>query len=129
MAVGAVAGLVGGTVETDCAYAVTLTPANNPTPKTIDLSKLCTLQILPTVIDHIYIRTYLHSNANENCASHKCTLFIFSEVASVSDGRRQTPSNFSFRTRTGRLQRSARAAASAPFADPCEGRTASPMLN
>jgi hypothetical protein len=129
VAVGAVAGLVGGTVETDCACAVTLTPASNPTPKTIDLSKLCTLQILPTVIDHIYIRTYLHSNANENCASHKCTLFILVKVASVSDGRRQTPSNFSFRTGTSRLQRSARTADSAPLPTAAGVGRASPLLN
>jgi hypothetical protein len=128
VAVGAVAGLVGGTVETDCAYAVALTPASNPTPKTIDLSKLCTLQILPTVIDHIYIRTYLHSNANENCASHKCTLFILVKVASVSAVavkllRFQLPP----RDRSFTKERSH--GGLCPFADPCGGRTASPMLN
>jgi hypothetical protein len=39
-AVGAVAGLVGGSVETDCAYAVAATPASKPKPMTVDLSKL-----------------------------------------------------------------------------------------
>jgi hypothetical protein len=41
VAVGAVSGLVGGKAETDCACAVALTPASNPTHKTVDLSKLC----------------------------------------------------------------------------------------
>ena len=41
---GGVIELVGGTVETDCAYAVALTPTSNPTPKTIGLSKLCMLR-------------------------------------------------------------------------------------
>jgi hypothetical protein len=53
VAVGAVAGLLGGNAETDCACAVALTPASNPTPKTVDLSKLCMLEILPPVINRI----------------------------------------------------------------------------
>ena len=40
VAVGAVAGLVGGNADTDCACAVAATPANNPKPRTVDLSKL-----------------------------------------------------------------------------------------
>jgi hypothetical protein len=38
--VGAVAPPVGGSDETDCASAVATTPANNPSPRTVDLSKL-----------------------------------------------------------------------------------------
>ena len=40
VAVGAVAGLVGGNADTDCACAVAATPANNPKPRMVVLSKL-----------------------------------------------------------------------------------------
>ena len=40
VAVGAVAGLVGGNADTDCACAVAATPANNPKPTMVVLSKL-----------------------------------------------------------------------------------------
>ncbi|HUC73299.1 MAG TPA: hypothetical protein VMS01_19070 [Stellaceae bacterium] len=39
-AAGAAGGLFGGNAETDCACAVAAIPASNPTPKTVDLSKL-----------------------------------------------------------------------------------------
>jgi hypothetical protein len=39
VAVEAVTELVGGKAETDCALAVTVTAASNPTPIAVDLSK------------------------------------------------------------------------------------------
>jgi len=76
VASGAGAGLVGGTAETDCACTVALTPAISPTPKIVDLSKLCISEVLPTIMDEIYFYVGLHYDSNDNCASHKCILFI-----------------------------------------------------
>jgi hypothetical protein len=33
-------GVAGGSAETDCAYAVAVTPASNPKPMTVDFNKL-----------------------------------------------------------------------------------------
>ena len=51
VAVGAVAGLVGGNADTDCACAVAATPANNPKPRTVDLSKL-DIPCSPIIVTH-----------------------------------------------------------------------------
>jgi hypothetical protein len=47
----------------------------SPTPKIVDLSKLCILE-LPLIIDDLYFYTGLHCNPNDNCAAHKCISFI-----------------------------------------------------
>ena len=41
------------------------------------------LEILPPVIDKIYRCIGLHCDANDNCASHKCKLFIWGAKAEV----------------------------------------------
>jgi hypothetical protein len=51
VAVEAVSGLVGGKAETDCALAVTVTAASNPTPITVDLSK--PRIVSSPVLDHL----------------------------------------------------------------------------
>ena len=69
VAVGAVAGLVGGNAVTDCACAVAATPANNPRTATVDLRKL---DIPRSPIDRTRIQgavcNALHTN--DNCALH-----------------------------------------------------------
>jgi hypothetical protein len=56
VAVVAVSELVGGKAETDCAYAVAVTAASNPTAKAVDLSKLCMLN--SPVLHRIYVAPY-----------------------------------------------------------------------
>ena len=59
VAVVAVSELVGGKAETDCAYAVAVTAVSNPTPITVDLSKLRILN--SPVLGHVtwYLSTRL----------------------------------------------------------------------